>query len=45
MVGYRTLVLQAQKPVVVILASESILKEAGTSLEELKSKANNFFIV
>lgn len=41
--NYEYLVLEAVKPVIVILASKSVVEGFGTSLEELKTKAENFF--
>jgi hypothetical protein len=42
--NYEDVVLRAEKPVVVVLASKSALEEFfGTSLEELKTKADDYF--
>jgi hypothetical protein len=42
--NYESLVLKAEKPVIVVLASKSALEEFfGTSLEELKTKADDYF--
>ncbi len=42
--NYEDVVLKAEKPVIVVLASKSALEEFfGTSLEELKTKADDYF--
>jgi hypothetical protein len=42
--NYEDVVLRAEKPVVVVLASKTTLKDFfGTSLEELKTKADDYF--
>lgn len=42
--NYEDVVLRAEKPVIVVLASKSTLENFfGTSLEELKTKADDYF--